>query len=327
MSHPIVTACRWPCSRVSVSTFPVLLGLLAMWLVGGLLPFRQAGRSVWADEPAVAASAPALKILTHNVWYGFTRKPQPRHAQWLVWVREQAADVVVLQELNGYTPERLAEEAATWGHSHSELLKEDGFATGITSRYPISDVERLRDGFHHGLLRGRIQGIWFYVIHFHPSNFSRRIVEAGLLEADVKSLPDPSPAIVLAGDFNGFSPADKAHYDQDAELIRFFERLDQRDSNARNLNAGRMDYGGIEAILAQGYVDTVAHFRGPDAPFVGTFPAALVNDEDHGTDRRLDYIFVSPNLLPHVQSATILRDEPTEQLSDHLPVTATLRWP
>lgn len=327
MSHTLVINCRWTWSRVWFYPWPVAFGLLATWLVSWLLPASHTGPSVWADEPAVAASGPALKILTHNVWYGFTRKPQPRHDQWLVWVREQAADVVVLQELNGYTPERLAEEAASWGHSYSELLKQDGFATGITSRYPISDVQRLRDGFHHGLLRGRIQAVWFYVIHFHPSNFARRIAEAGLLEADIKSLPDPAPAIVLAGDFNGFSPADKAHYDQDAELIRFFERLDQRDSNARNLNAGRMDYGGIEAILAQGFVDTVAHFRGPDGPFVGTFPAALVNDEDHGTDRRLDYIFVSPNLLPRVESAAILRDERTEQLSDHLPVTATLRWP
>lgn len=323
MPHAILSHRRGQRPRLTGPTSRTLPYLLATLLGFSLLLAGGLERGAAADEP----TATTLKILTHNVWYGFTRKTQPRYDRWLPWVSEQAADVVVLQELNGYTPERLAREAATWGHPYSELLKEDGFATGITSRHPISDVQRLRDGFHHGLLRGRIQGIWFYVIHFHPSNFARRVAEAELLEADVKALPDPEPSVVLVGDFNGFSPADKAHYDRDAELIRFFERLDQRDSNARNLNAGRMDYGGIEAILAQGYVDTVAHFRGPDGPFVGTFPTALVNDEDHGTDRRLDYIFVSPNLLPHVQSATILRDTQTQQLSDHLPVTATLRWP
>ncbi|MDP1560459.1 MAG: cellulase family glycosylhydrolase [Pirellulaceae bacterium] len=268
----------------------------------------------------------SLKILTHNVWYGFTKKSEPRHAEWLVWMKEQQADVVVLQELNEYTPTRLAQEAATWGHAYSELLKEDGFATGITSRYPLTDVKRLREGFHHGLLRCQVQGIWVYVIHFHPSNFARRITEAALLAEDVESLPDAKPCVVLAGDFNGFSPLDKSHYDQDKKLVPFFQMLDQRDPNARNLNEGQMDYGGVEAILAQGFTDTVAHFRSPAAPFVGTFPAPLVSDEDHGTDRRLDYIFISPNLQPNLKSATILRDARTEQLSDHLPVTATLEF-
>ncbi len=265
-----------------------------------------------------------LKIITHNVWYGFTQKPEPRYTEWRNWMAAQSPDVVSLQELNGYTAEKLAEDAKAWGHDYSALLKEDGFPTGVTSRYPISDIKRVREGMHHGLLRCRIQGIWFYVIHFHPSNFARRIEEASLLKADVASLPGNDPKIVLAGDFNGFSPADKAHYNTDPKLIPFFQSLDQRDSNARNLNHGRMDYGGIEAILSQGYIDLVDHFRGEKAAFKGTFPAALVSDQDHGTDRRLDYIFVSPSLLGSCQSATIIRDSQTELLSDHLPVTATL---
>jgi endonuclease/exonuclease/phosphatase family metal-dependent hydrolase len=277
-----------------------------------------------AKAQAVSPAQPTLKILTHNVWYGFTKKTEPRHADWLVWMKEQQPDVVVLQELNEYTPTRLAQEAATWGHAHSELLKEDGFATGITSRYPLTNVKRLREGFHRGLLRCQIQGIWVYVIHFHPSNFARRIEEAARLADDVKSLPDAQPRVVLAGDFNGFSPLDKSHYDQDKKLVPFFQTLDQRDSNARNLNAGKMDYGGIDAIQGQGFIDTVAHFRDPEAPFAGTFPTRLVSDEDHGPDRRLDYIFVSPNLLPHVRRAEILRNETTELLSDHIPVTATI---
>src|SRR5690606_7484725 len=146
--------------------------------------------------------------------------------------------------------------AESWGHSHSELLKEDGFATGVTSRYPLTEVKRLREEFHHGLLRCQIEGIWFYVIHFHPSNYSRRIAEAGLLAEDVKSLPETNPKIVLAGDFNGFSPMDKPHYDRDEKIVPFFQMLDRRDPNAQNLNDGQMDYGGIEAILAQGYIDT-----------------------------------------------------------------------
>lgn len=278
------------------------------------------------ETPATTAEEPnVIRIITHNVWYGFTKRGEPRHAEWLRWMAAQAPDVVALQELNGYTADRLAADARHWGHPHSILLKQDGFPTGVTSRYPITDVKVLRDGFHHGLLRCRSAGLWFYVVHFHPANFERRVAEAGLLEGDVRQLPEENPRIVLAGDFNGFSPADRSSYDADPRLVPFFRMLDGRDRNARNLNDGRLDYGGIEAILTQGFVDLVAASRGPSEPFVGTFPTPLVGDEDHGTDRRLDFIFTSPNLAGSVQSVAILRDAATARLSDHYPVRAVLR--
>lgn len=267
----------------------------------------------------------ALRVITHNVWYGFTKRPEPRYSNWKRWMKAQNPDVVSLQELNTYTEEKLQADAESWGHPHSVLLKEEGFPTGITSRYPITDVKRIRKGFHHGLLRCRIQGIWFYVIHFHPSNFQWRIDEAALLKQDVESLGEENPRIVLAGDFNGFSPADRSQYESDPLLVPFFKRLDQKSPKARNLNDGKIDYGGIQAILDQSYTDLIASRRSPELPFVGTFPAELVIDQDHGTDRRLDYLFVSPSLLQQVKSAAILRDPGTEMLSDHLPVTAIIR--
>ena len=266
-----------------------------------------------------------LRIITHNVWYGFTKKKEPRYTHWKRWMKSQAPDVVSLQELNGYTPERLQADAQSWGHPYSELLKTDGFPTGITSRYPITDVKRIRRGFHHGLLRCRIQGIWFYVIHFHPSNFQWRIDEAKLLKQEVDALPEKNPRVVLAGDFNGFSPADKPNYDSDQRLIPFFQGLDRKNPRARNLNAGKIEYAGIQALHHQGYTDLIAARRSPQLPFTGTFPAALVSDQDHGTDRRLDYIFVSRSLQKQVVSAAILRDPCTEMLSDHIPVIATIR--
>ena len=291
-----------------------LLGLAFSCLLAGFVP-----------AVANAESAECLKVVTHNVWYGFTKKPAPRHEQWRQWLQTEAPDVVCLQELNGYTPDKLAADAAAWGHKHSVLLKTDGFPTGITSNRPIHDVRRLQTGFHHGLLRCRIGAIWFYVIHFDPSDFQHRIEEAELLWIDIATLPGAEPQIVLAGDFNGFSPADKNHYDSDDRLVPFFRQLDARIDDDRNLNDGRLDYGGIQAILDRGFLDVVAARRTPGEEFIGTFPTPLVNDVDHGSSRRLDYIFVSANLADRVTEAAIIRTEQTEMLSDHLPVTATLR--
>lgn len=301
-------------NRLSAQSLCLGLCLLVVSLLASL-------RAASADEPPRT-----LRLVTHNVYYGFTKRGEPRYGAWKRWMAAQAPDIVSLQELNGYTQEKLSTDAASWGHAHSVLLKPDGFSTGITSRYPISDVKLLRDGFHHGLLRCRIAGIWVYVIHFHPSNFARRIDEAALLKADIQSLNEDSPRIILAGDFNGFSPVDRSHYDADSQLVPFFRRLDERNREARNLNDGRMDYGGIQAILDQGFVDLAARERRADMPFVGTFPTPLTADEDHGTDRRLDYVFVSPNLLPTVMSAVILRDAATATLSDHYPMRADFRF-
>lgn len=278
-----------------------------------------------ARESALAEGAEfGLKVITHNVLYGFTRRTEPRYSEWRRWMAAQNPDIVSLQELNGYTGEKLAQDAKAWGHGYCVLLKTTGFPTGITSRYPITDVKRIMDGMHHGLLRCRIRGIWFYVIHMHPSDYARRIDEVRILQRDIRGLPEKEPRIVLAGDFNGFSPADRFHYDADEKLVEFFEMLDGRDK-ARNLNAGRLDYGGIDAIARSGFVDLIAHLRKPGDRFVGTFPGKLVSDENHGTDRRLDYIFVTPNHLDRVSKAEIIRDDVTEMLSDHIPVTATLR--
>ena len=152
----------------------------------------------------------SLRLITYNVWYGFTEVPD-RKAQWIRWMKEQKPDIVSLQELNEYTPQMLAKDAQHWGHQYSELLKEGGFPTGITSRYLIEDVQKILEGFHHGLMRVRIKGVYYYVIHLPPSNWETRIREIQLILEDISNLPEGS-SVILAGDFNTFSPVDSNYY-------------------------------------------------------------------------------------------------------------------
>jgi exonuclease III len=277
--------------------------------------------------PTHAAQKSPLRIISHNVLNGFKEKPEPRRTLWRAWMADRKPDVVALQELNAFTPAQLEKEARGWGHPYSVLFKEDGFPTALTSRTPITEVRRIRDGMHHGLLHGKTRGVHFYVIHFHPSHYLRRIEEAKLLKADINSLQDPDPRIVLIGDFNGFSPQDHAHYQSDPNLVPFFTMLDQKYPEARNLNEGKLDYGGIAEILNAGYVDLVVRFRPSKAPFAGTFPTELRREEELGTDRRIDFIFASPNLANFATYATVIRDPLTAQLSDHYPLVAEFDLP
>ena len=74
------------------------------------------------SQPAAKPSR-KLKLLSYNVWYGFTKKPE-RKANYLKFMQAQAPDVVSLQELNHYTSEKLADDAKAWvtlGDGHATL--------------------------------------------------------------------------------------------------------------------------------------------------------------------------------------------------------------
>ena len=263
---------------------------------------------------ATSVTAAPLRLVSYNVWYGFTKTPE-RKIAWLNWVKQQAPDVVSLQELNGYDPGKLMQDASKWGHSNVAFLSKSDFCMGLTSRQPISDVKRIVDGMHHGLLRCKVGEIYYYVIHFHPSNCVRRVAEAKRLLADAETLPTDASA-VLVGDFNGFSPMDQPHYDADERIVPFFERRDN-ELGERNLFQHAIDYRGVKIFLDAGYVDLVAKHRNT---FSGSFPTRLRHGEDHGTDRRLDYVLVRPGLGGKSSSARIIRNETTAMLSDHYPV-------
>lgn len=257
-----------------------------------------------------------LRLITYNVWYGFTRVPD-RKPLYLDWMKQQDPDMVSLQELNEYTPEMLAADAAAWGHPYSALLKTEGFPTGVTSRYPIEDVQRTLEGFHHGLVRVKIRDMYVYIIHLHPGNWETRIREIHLILEDIKTLPAGSQ-VILAGDFNTFSPVDSVYY-RHGRLEPFFMELDKQPG-AKNLKDGQLDYDVIGQLLANGFVDLEYAFRTDDYQFTGSFPTRIEKEGEHGDQRRLDYVFVNPELAEQVIDAQIIANDTTWLLSDHLPV-------
>lgn len=259
-----------------------------------------------------------FRVLTYNVYYGFT-KVSERKPNWLQWMKDQQADVVALQELNEYTPDQLAEDAQFWGHPYAVLLKENGFPTGITSRYPIEDIQRYLDGFHHGLIRVKINNIYFYVIHLHPSNWEIRHREIDRILVNISELPEGSP-VILAGDFNTFSPQDSTYYTH-GRLEVFFRSLDSLHQS-NNLNNGQLDYGVIQKVTDAGFIDLEYSLRPANYLFTGSFPGLIEKEGEHGDLRRLDYIFVNAALKNAVTRAIIVANDTTQYLSDHLPVIA-----
>lgn len=257
-----------------------------------------------------------FRLITYNVWYGFTKVPE-RKDRWIQWMQKQNPDVVSLQELNEYTPQKLAEDALQWGHQYTELLKTKGFPTGVTSKYPIEDVQRFFEGFHHGLLRVKIQDKYIYIIHLHPSNWETRNREIDLIISDIGRLPEGS-AVILAGDFNTFSPDDSIFYSH-GQLEPFFDARD-KSFNEVNLNDGKLDYTVIEKLLNYDFIDLENKIRPDDYKFTGSFPTHIEKEGEHGNQRRLDYVFADGKTATTVIRGEIIADNETLKLSDHLPV-------
>ena len=258
-----------------------------------------------------------LRVLSYNVWYGFTKQPE-RKKKFLEYVRSLKPDIVSLQELNSYTEEKLAQDARAWGHPHSALLKTGGFPTGITSRFPIEEVSRTLEGYHHGLLSCKTGGVRVYVVHLHPGHWEIRHREVDLLTRELAKR-NPTEKILLAGDFNTFSPRDREQYEKTPDIVPFFRRLDKRWKSNRNLREDKLDYTHLEKIEKTGFVDLVA---GKRSRFLGTFPTKNRPGEDNGPSRRLDYFYANRSLASSCKSAVCLVNEDTAYLSDHYPVLA-----
>ena len=66
-----------------------------------------------------------LKVMTYNVLTGFDwNQDSTRGTELIKWVNEQKPDVLALQEMNGFTDERLAIFAKKWGHDYSAFEKD-----------------------------------------------------------------------------------------------------------------------------------------------------------------------------------------------------------
>jgi exodeoxyribonuclease-3 len=261
-----------------------------------------------------------LKIITHNVWYGFTKVPD-RKPDWIRWMEKQQADVVCLQELNGYSPGQLMEDAKAYGHGHSALLKTEGFPTGITSRFAIEDIKRIMQGFHHGLMRAKILDLYIYVVHLHPGNHEIRNSEIDLLLRDAATLPKGAK-VILAGDFNALARTDSSNY-VNGDLVQFFKEMDKK-YNDKNLRDSKLDYAVIDKLVDAGFEDVEATKRPINAAFTGSYPTKISKEGEHGDQRRLDYIFVNQVLRDKVVMAQTIANDTTWGLSDHLPVATEI---
>ena len=283
--------------------------------------------------PSVLISQEAkgdYKVITYNIWNGFDwGKDEVRRVKVQDWIGAQVPDVVALQELCAYTPEKLKEDAKTWGHNYSILLKTTGYSVGITSKHPIEVKEKIMEGMHHGALHCKINGIDFLAIHLHPGSISRRREEVHILHKKLKNIAKSTSKYVVLGDFNAHSPFDADLYHPNGHLLKR-----SRESNAgKELNGNivndNFDYAVMSKFLSFPLYDVVQKFT-TGIGERGSFPGQVLADVNQESKEelisrleRIDYIMVSSKLSSQCKTAKVHNGKENWLLSDHYPVSAT----
>ncbi len=276
------------------------------------------------------ASKRTLKVISYNIWNGFDwGKDEVRRVRLIAWVKSQKPDIVALQELCGYTTEKLLEDAKKWGHNHAVILKTSGYPVGITSRKPIEVKEKIFEGMHHGALHCNTFKVDIFVIHFSPASYLKRREETKIILDRLEVVSRNSDSYMVLGDFNALSPFDADFYNINGPLLsRMRKRNNGKSGNLFNDN---LDYAVLSAFLAFPLMDVCQPFT-QGILERGSFPGRVLGPVNGESEEelvarleRIDFILASPELAEKCTKAIICNGKENWFLSDHYPVVVVFQ--
>ena len=268
-----------------------------------------------------------LRVMTYNVLTGFDwKQDSTRGTELIEWVNTHKPDVLALQEMNWFNPERLARFAKKWGHEYSAIAKNDGYPVAITSSKPIRIKEKLLEGLWHGMLHVETHGIDFFVVHLSPADWKFRKKEADIICERIERVAISSDKYIVLGDFNAHTPADSEFNRKFPYQLERYRKGDSSGKKHKNLHNGEYDYSVLSTFLSIYLIDVCDRFVPWDqrttCPTPLNVPRWLTAEEMDITKHRIDFILVSPELATKCTGAWIYNGPENYYLSDHYPVMA-----
>jgi exodeoxyribonuclease III len=255
-----------------------------------------------------------IKIISYNVEDGMSKDTTPGKTEFAAWLKAQDPDIVGFQELCGFTQSKLEALAAKYNNPYAILMHQGYYKVGITSKYPIVNVQIVNDNMSHGFIQAQINGYHIVVAHLDPHSYTQRRREIKIVLATIKaSRQNSKEKWILMGDLNSVSPLDKSFYAVD-------DKRRQRIINDEKLHA--YDQNLIDGVT----IDYLVQQDVLDAGLVDSFHAIKDNElKSSETTGRIDYIYVSENLRHKIIAANFIRDAFTKTHSDHVPMCLVLR--
>ena len=253
-----------------------------------------------------------MKLMTYNILDGAINTL----LQVIEIVNQTSPDFLTLNEANTFAENdhKLLEEFAdktNFSHFEIALSGEGNYHVAVFSKFPFIETKKLQP-LSRACLITTINSPFglLSVASLHLSPFSED-TQHGEIDLIVNAQKE-YPNRILMGDLNSLSRIDK--YDE--KIIDKFNEA-QRKKFTKD---GELRYDAIDKILSVGYFDPAIKM---DKNMEPTVPTAANKDNTHG-NMRLDYIFLSESLMPHLLNYSVIRTKLTDQASDHYPVTIEL---
>lgn len=279
--------------------------------------FRIGAMSVLMMMVAFSAGAQqSFKVISYNILEGMKTDTTKGKQQFVEWVKKHDPDVLALQECNGFTQRSLEELARTYGHPYAVIVKETGFPTGITSKYPIADIKKVNENMTHGFIMAKIAGYNFVVLHLNPHRYQKRREEMATILNNIE-LEAAKNNWLIMGDFNSHTPLDKDRF-KPGYIESRHKAAKEKNPNIENLVDGeRIDFLVQQRMLDAGFVD--AGLRYDESQKSKTGKSVI------RTNSRIDYIYTSKDLAKKIDYCAFMYDDFTKIFSDHVPVMLELK--
>ncbi len=213
------------------------------------------------------------------------------------------------------------------GWPATDTLPESSYGNALLSRWPI-----IASAAHHltpiegleqrGLLEGRVllpdgRTFTLYVTHLDYSSEENRLVQLRAVRS--WTVRDRSRPHVVMGDFNAVHPWEYEGREEALVTLAAQPKVAHMAAGVTGLGLDTSNGKGPQVIAQMekaGYVDTFTHFGTPGQTSFPISPEPM----------RIDYIFASQPLVPHIKSCRILSEMAKYDASDHLPVLAEIEY-
>ncbi|MGL4294069.1 MAG: endonuclease/exonuclease/phosphatase family protein, partial [Bacteroidales bacterium] len=252
-----------------------------------------------------------LSILSYNVLEGFKAADSFKVKQFREWIKKYNPDIILFQEMNKFTDSSLEEFASSYGHGYSVLLKTTGYPTAVTSKFPISNIQKILDGQTHGFISCKIKDLNIFCCHLSPRQLETRQKEIQQIVTRATSWLLPGSKALIAGDLNSYNA-----YDEQAYGAGFKNERKKYNPNTP------VDYSVTNTLLDKKFIDAYTLFS--EGVFKATIPVTA-DPAFPNKGCRYDYIFMNEELAPACTFSDVLRERVTDELSDHYPVYVRLK--
>jgi len=263
-----------------------------------------------------ATAQDTLRVLSYNILEGMMKDTTRGKKVFVEWVKDHRPDVVALQECNGFTQKSLEELALSYGHPYAVIVKENGYPTGLTSRFPIAGIQKINDNMTHGFIMAKVGKYNIVVLHLNPHKHKKRRAEIAQVIANMDLQADKKNRIVM-GDFNSVSPLDRERIEKSDYLARQKAAAAQRPVLDNLAEGGVVDYAVQQQMLDAGFTDAGKTFDERQQAQSGKSIIA--------TNSRIDYVYLSGDLKKKVIRCAFIYDPFTAVHSDHRPILLELK--